>query len=266
MRQTSRRLLQARLDGTHPLTMTSSDNTNTINCDDQDVMFCPNPDDDIPIIRGKLTEVLTKTAHAPRDILSLLYLLKYQLFEHWADFLVIAFFVIAPVRLMRRYYRYLFGEDDFSEEKFLKSAGYTRARIFSELGFVLGTLYSIDIGILVLNQMGFDLDENFGYWASAVVLIAWGARFASFAKSCYILSITAKNDEAAARTAKIANRLFDVIIWGATALAIMDTMSIKTGFALNSIFGLSGFGTLIFSLGSQKLVSEFLAVRHSHSP
>jgi hypothetical protein len=256
MRQTTRRLLQAKLSGQeHPLRIMSRSN----NCNTDDGMFCVNPQDDTPIIRGKLTELLGKIIHAPNGFLSLLYLLKYQLLEHWADFLVIALFVWAPTRVMRRYYQYLF-QDKYDEEKFLKSKGYTRSHVFSDIGFVLGFLYLIDLSILVLNQMGLELDESFGYWASAVVLIAWGARFASFVKKCYIISITEKNDIAAARTAKIANRAFDIVIWGATALAIMDTMSIKTGFALKSIFGLSGFGTLVFSLGSQKLMSEFLAV------
>jgi small-conductance mechanosensitive channel len=57
----------------------------------------------------------------------------------------------------------------------------------------------------------------------------------------------------------VASRGLDIIIYRATLLAMLDSLSIERGFALKSIFGLSSFGTLVFSLVSRELMAEYLA-------
>ena len=56
-----------------------------------------------------------------------------------------------------------------------------------------------------------------------------------------------------------ANRGFDIPIYSCAGLAVMDFLSVRTGFTLKSLYCISGIGTLVVSLASKELVREFLA-------
>lgn len=65
----------------------------------------------------------------------------------------------------------------------------------------------------------------------------------------------------------VASRALDILIYGTTLLACLEFVCIKTGFVVQSMFGLSGLGTLVVSLASRELVAEYLAywaIRSSH--
>lgn len=191
------------------------------------------------LIRGRMSDFVSRVKVS--DIVHLCKTVSAEILLHWEDLVFIAFFTYAPLILVRNN----------------KTAAYRRAQIVSEIGKVLGLIYLVDIAVLALQQIDTEsIDhQSLGIWATGIILIGWAARLTSQIKSCYLLTSTAVSRD----NAKMANRAVDVVIYIATILAILDFLSIETGFALKSIFGLSGFGTLVVSLATRELMAEFFA-------
>jgi small-conductance mechanosensitive channel len=211
------------------------------------------------ILRGKVPEVIWMLL-TPHEWKELMRKVALEMIYHWEDLVLISMLSILPISLARFLARQRYKEE-FDHEKFEKGTSYRRAKIVSEIGTVYGLIYLVDLACFVCEHLQVDYDTSaFGLWAAGLIVLGWGARFLSFLKTCYIVSYTKGNtDLTHVNMAQVASRGLDIIIYGATLLAMLDFLSIETGFALKSIFGLSSFGTLVFSLASRDLMAEFLA-------
>ncbi|KAL3901261.1 MAG: hypothetical protein SGARI_006098, partial [Bacillariaceae sp.] len=146
------------------------------------------------------------------------------------------------------------------QQKFKFSKTRKVAQLVTEVGDLFGLLFGTELLLVIFKELGFDFVRASGAhtWATGVVATIWIAKNVSQLKR-YILTRRNRKDLQTNSGARLVNYFLDVIIVVATALAILDFLSVKTGFALRSILGFSSVGTLVFSLASQNLASEFLA-------
>jgi small-conductance mechanosensitive channel len=75
----------------------------------------------------------------------------------------------------------------------------------------------------------------------------------------WVLSRGGPRDITKSNGARLINRFGDILIYAATVLAIFDFLSVKTGIALRSLFGLSSVASLVFTLAARELATEFLS-------
>jgi small-conductance mechanosensitive channel len=232
--------------------------TTTCTNDEFGNQVCMTPE--TTILRGKVSELIQKLLLTPHEWISLMHVVAMEMMDHWEDLLLISMLTILPISLARFMARQRYQEA-FDHDKFDKGAWHRRAKMVSEIGKVYGLIYLVDLASFVCDTLQLDYDTSrFGMWAAGLIALAWGARFLSFLKTCYIVSYTKNNtDITQVNTAHVASKGLDILIYGATFLAMLDSLSIETGFAIKSIFGLSSFGTLVFSLASRDLMAEFLA-------
>jgi small-conductance mechanosensitive channel len=128
------------------------------------------------------------------------------------------------------------------------------------VGTLFGLVYAVEIGLLLLDLLGYEFVRlhPVHQWTAGIVASLWGARNLSEIKT-YVLTRANRKDLSQHSGTRLINRFFDILIYCCTVLLILDFLSVQTGFALQSLFGLSGVGTLVFSLASKDLVSQFLA-------
>jgi small-conductance mechanosensitive channel len=215
--------------------------------------------EDAPILRGKVGELVSKLLLSPQDILDLAGKTLQEIMSHYFDLVWITLISFAPVIIARFLSQQRYAKT-YDESKFQTSRAFRNAKWIQEIGKILGLIYLVDLAVFVLDQLGILEEEDWGIYAAGIIVIVWGARLVRSVKQCYVLSIVNNTDDPARQnTARVAGHMMDVVIYGATLLAALDVMSIETGFAIKSIFGLSSFGTLVFSLASKELASEFLA-------
>jgi small-conductance mechanosensitive channel len=145
------------------------------------------------------------------------------------------------------------------EQKFKFSKTRKIAQLITEVGDLFGLLFGTELFLIFLKELGFQFVSPSAHtWATGIIATIWIAKNTSEFKR-YLLSRANRKDLSKAAGTRLINRIIDVIIIAATTLAILDFLSVKTGFALRSILGFSSVGTLVFSLASQNLASEFLA-------
>jgi hypothetical protein len=183
--------------------------------------------------------------------------------QDYKDWLLIALCIYGPIPLSKRYYfwrhRHLQLDRPPMEQKFKFSKTRKAAQIIAEIGNLFGLLFGTELFLIFLKELGFKVVTSSAHtWATGVVATLWMAKIVSDFKK-YLLSRANSKDLSQAAGARMINRFLDIIIVFATTLAILDFLSVKTGFALQSLLGFSSIGTLVFSLASQNLASEFLA-------
>ena len=240
--------------------------TGFIVVDEEGLEICPpakedeeSSNDRPALLMGKLSQLVSGIPFTTQVLIDAIVTVIGNICRHWEDIALIGLVIFVPTIIARIIYRYR-HQHEFSAEKFQTSSAHWRANIVSEFGKVLAWIYFVDICLLLMEQLKFDVDSRTGLWIVCIILFAWGARVISFVKRCYIIGrVSNHKDPVQVNAAKVANRFLDVIIYGATILTILDFLSIETGFAIKSIFGLSSFGTLAFSLASRDLMAEFLA-------
>lgn len=144
--------------------------------------------------------------------------------------------------------------------RFQRSKTHRLAKAMQEVSFLWGLLYGFDIGLVLLDELGFEFVKHYPVyqWTAGIVASLWASRNLSEFKD-FVLTRGNRIDLRQSPGRRLLSRFMDILIYGGTALVILDFLSVQTGFALKSLFGLSSVGTLVFSLASKELVSEFLA-------
>mmetsp|Transcript_48804 Transcript_48804/g.118105 ORF Transcript_48804/g.118105 Transcript_48804/m.118105 type:complete len:675 (-) Transcript_48804:228-2252(-) len=182
-------------------------------------------------------------------------------------------------------------------EKYERSKTKRTAIAISEIGQLFGFLKLTEYALVVMRELGWIAaatagsasgtnNQHLHHLVATVVASVWGANNLSELKSYYLMeypniqrqrrgfsSPKSSQQLNSIRTAKTINQVLNVVIWGVTALGILDVVSkmkfggLATGNTWStlitrfttSLFGLSGITTLMISLASRELVSEFLA-------
>ena len=228
--------------------------------EDEELWMSADEEPTTTLIRGKAADIASTFLLTPHEFLTIIKAVLHEILIHWEDLILIALFTYGPIMVTRCYYQYRHGAE-FTNDQFQKSKAFRRAQLVSEGGKVFALIYILDLLLLMLQQFQVSIDPNLGVWLMGIVFFIWAARCLSVMKHCYIVSLLPPQEHDVTRNtpARIANRFLDVVIYGATILAILDLLSIETGFALKSLFGLSSAGTLVVSLASRELMAEFLA-------
>jgi hypothetical protein len=225
-------------------------------------------------VKGKLTLFLSKFLVSPRQALHIGQRLALTIKKDLLDFVLIVavYQLVVPLgqRLYARQHPELASneENDNSDRfatRFSRSKTNRTAQLVQEVAFLFGLLYGFEIGLVLLDELGFEFVRAFPVyqWVSGLVASWWGARNLSEFKDFVItrgnrIDIN-KSGNANSNGKRLLSRFLDILIYGGTTLVALDFLDIQTGFALRSFFGLSSVGTLVFSLASKELVSEFLA-------
>jgi hypothetical protein len=212
---------------------------------------------------GVLSGFVEKLLISPAKFFSVLKAVGAFALQDYKDWLLIALCIFGPIPISKRFYiwhyRHLELDPAPMEQKFKFSITRKVAQIVAEIGNLFGLLFGTELLLVFLKELGFKVVSSRAHkWASGVVATLWLAKNVSEIKK-YLLSRANSKDLSQAAGARMINRFLDIIIVFATTLAILDFLSVKTGFALQSLLGFSSIGTLVFSLASQNLASEFLA-------
>jgi small-conductance mechanosensitive channel len=216
------------------------------------------------VLRGKLSAVVGKFLVSPQRAAQVLLAIGQHVMDDVGDLALIGLFLKAPIPLAKFLYCKRHATKEWSDAIMAKqfAASKTRrvAKLVLEIGELLGIIWATEIGILLLKELGFQFVHLYpiNQWLAGIVFSLWGAQNASAAKS-FLLSRGNKIDLSKSGGPRLLNRFFDILIYAGTVLAILDFLSVETGLALRSLFGLSSVGTLVFSLASKELVAEFLA-------
>lgn len=214
-------------------------------------------------LSGALSGVVGKLLISPAKLWAVLKAVGAFALQDYKDWLLIALCVFAPKPLARRFYgwkhRGLELDKAPMDQKFKFSKTHKIAQVITEVGDLFALLFGTELFLVFLKELGFHgVSKSANSWATGIAATVWLAKNVSDLKR-YLLSRANKQDLSKAAGAKLVNQFLDALIVFATALVILDFLSIKTGFALQSFLGFSSIGTLVFSLASQNLVSEFLA-------
>jgi small conductance mechanosensitive channel len=215
------------------------------------------------IVKGRLYTAISKFFISPQRSWEVLQKLGGHILKDWGDLVLIALCIRAPLPLARNIYKRR-SHPDMNEEqierRFLLSKTRKIAQLTTEVGELFGLLFAAEMGVLLLEELGFQFVRLYPVhqWIAGIIASLWGARNLSELKY-YVLSRANRRDISKSGGTVLINRFFDILIYVGTILAILDFLSVQTGFALRSLFGLSSVGTLVFSLASRELASEFLA-------
>jgi small-conductance mechanosensitive channel len=213
-------------------------------------------------LKGKLFNVLSKFFISPRNYLEISQAVGTYMRKDWGDMVTIVFFLKAPFPLARKIYQHRFPDMDPErcERKFKLSKTRRVAQSVYEIAELFGVLYAVEIGLLVLNTLGFQFVRTYSVnqWAGGILASLWGAKSLSSFKS-WVVSRGGRRGITKSNGARLINRFGDILIYAATVLAIFDFLSIKTGIALGSLFGLSSVTSLVFTLAARELATEFLS-------
>jgi hypothetical protein len=213
---------------------------------------------------GALSGFVEKLLISPAKFWSVLKAVGAFALQDYKDWLLIALCCFGPVPIARRFYtwrhRGLELDPAPMAQKFKMSKTRKVAQVITEIGDLFALLFGTELFLVFLKELGFKVVTSSAHtWATGIVATIWIAKNVSELKRYLLIRANKKKDLSQAAGARLINRFLDVIIVFATALAILDFLSVKTGFALQSILGFSSIGTLVFSLASQNLASEFLA-------
>jgi small-conductance mechanosensitive channel len=219
---------------------------------------------------GALSGAVSKFLISPARAYQILLTVAKFAVADWKDWLLIGMCCFLPIPLARSFYFYRFRSLELDvapmKRKFSKSKTKKVAQLVTELGELFALLFGTELVLVGLRELGFKfVNSDIHTWATSVVATIWVAKNISELKR-YILyrQFKLKKRGTALVTAqkggaKLINRMLDIVIVVATAFTILDFLSVKTGYAFQSLLGLSSIGTLVFSLASQNLASEFLA-------
>jgi hypothetical protein len=213
---------------------------------------------------GALSGIVEKFIISPARFFQIVKAVAAFALQDYKDWLLIAACCFVPIPAARKWYSWKHRNLELGpkpmEQKFKFSKTRKVAQLITEVGDLFGLLFGTELLLVFLKELGFDfvLKSGAHTWATGIVATIWIAKNISEFKK-YILTRKNRRDLEQNSGARLVNQFLDVIIVVATTLAILDFLSVKTGFALRSILGFSSVGTLVFSLASQNLASEFLA-------
>mmetsp|Transcript_13789 Transcript_13789/g.23947 ORF Transcript_13789/g.23947 Transcript_13789/m.23947 type:complete len:581 (+) Transcript_13789:83-1825(+) len=224
---------------------------------------------------GALSGIVSKLFISPARMGQVLWTVARFALDDWKDWILIALCCTVPLPLARTWYGWRFRGLQLDEapmdQKFKRSKTKKVAQIVTELGELFAILFGTELFLVMLKELGFQFvsESPIHKWATGIIATVWFAKNVSELKRYILSKVYRKSGIAGSASAgtsskltsgtRLINRMLDILIVVATALAILDFLSVKTGLAMRSLLGFSTFGTLVFSLASQNLASEFLA-------
>jgi small-conductance mechanosensitive channel len=214
------------------------------------------------IIKGRLTLFLSKFIITPTTAWHIFHRLLATLrkdVEEITTILIISQYATGiALKIYQMQHRDL--TPDVMERQFHRSKTLRISRALKEVAQLFGLIIALEFGLVLLDELDFEFVRIYPVyqWACSVLAGVWGARNLSEFKD-FVISKGDRIDINKSAGRKLLSRFLDVAIYGSFTLVVLDFLSVQTGYALKSLFGLSSVGTLVFSLASKELVGEFLA-------
>lgn len=145
---------------------------------------------------------------------------------------------------------------------------YHFATHISQAGKIAALVYGLDCIAISLETIGFKAATKYSPMCAKVIYTVWMfSRFNTFKKylvynafrvSDSKLAVRVENRAAFAR-AKIVNNILEIILFAACLFIMVDLLHLKAGVALNSLFAVSGAGTLLASFASKDIAMEVVS-------
>lgn len=179
-------------------------------------------------------------------------------------------------------------DDEAWKAAYKKSKQFKIARVSSQIGYLQALLYISDVILVTLKFLQFDFVAKYKAQriAGPIIFSAWLAyntsrlkyywlkHGLSLRKVRYDKPVVDPNGQPVSVDAttlqvgepprtvsgynRFINRILDIMIWGCALISVIESMGLQLSFALKSVFGLGSFGTLVLSLASKDLASEFV--------
>jgi small-conductance mechanosensitive channel len=214
------------------------------------------------IIKGRLTAFLSKFLITPTTAWHICHRVLATLRKDVEEIITIVIVYKFAIRIAQKIYQLQHKElpDDVNDKSFQRSKTLRIARALKEVAQLFGLIIALEFGLVLLEELDFEFVRIYPVyqWTCSVIASIWGAKNLSEFKD-FVISRGGRVDINKSAGRKLLSRFLDVAVYGSFTLVVLDFLSVQTGYALKSLFGLSSVGTLVFSLASKELVGEFLA-------
>jgi len=206
-------------------------------------------------ISGKLFSTFSKLMIGPEKA-SAIFSAVVQA-SHPGDILLIGFFgwILVPIC-------HLFNKKRFDEgsERFTTCKSFQFCTIVSEIARIAGLVFLSDLIAITMKTVGvtFPYHMNLGSVVAKVAYLVWFATKLVKLKTQFILRKFQVTTTEKLGIGNIYDRVGNLFIGLTTALVLSDVLALETGRAFSSIFALGSVGTLVFSLASKDVVSQFI--------
>ena len=206
-------------------------------------------------ISGKLFSTMSKFVIGPekaRAIFSSLVLAC-----HLGDVVMIGFFGWMLVPFCNFLNKLRFDE---ASDRLTTSKVYRLCGLISEVAKIAGIVWVSDMVALSLKTLGFifPYQMNLSTAVAKIVYLIWFATKLVVWKTDFILRKFRVTTVDKLGKGNIYDRVGNLFISLTTALVISDVLALETGRAFSSIFALGSVGTLVFSLASKDVASQFI--------
>lgn len=206
-------------------------------------------------ISGKLFSTMSKFMIGPEKAQAIFSSLV--LACHLGDVLMIGFFgwMIVPICNFLNKLRFDEASDRFTTSKAFRMCG-----LLSEVAKIAGVVWISDMVALSLKTLGFifPYQMNLSTAVAKIAYLIWFATKLVVWKTDFILRKFRVTTVDKLGKGNIYDRLGNLFISLTTALVISDVLALETGRAFSSIFALGSVGTLVFSLASKDVASQFI--------
>jgi len=234
--------LRNRIEKKHPKTKLNLDLANEVSSD--------------PFIAGRILPFLSKLYINDMKAKAIWTALKKE--AHFADFAFIAVlgFAVGPIS------RILFQSIISKLVKYEWKDSLTKqiSDALTQVAKIAFVVYLVDCLDIVLTAMDFHFAKRYEFSriVAKILYVVWAARKTVTFKS-YFISNAERKSKSMTKMAQVSNRLLDIVIYGVFAFILIDMLSLEIGIALSSIFAFGGAGTLVFSLASKDIASQFVS-------
>jgi small-conductance mechanosensitive channel len=174
----------------------------------------------------------------------------------WQDVLFLLTLAYATVPLVSLPYK---SFNKASEKDFRMSSYHLVADHFQQFSKIALVVYLTDLAKVILLEIGFAASfiAQMPKIVATVFYTAWIVRKASQIKKWLLCRMWGTSPEMLGRL-DVVDHLADAFLLVVAILFVTEMLSVELGLAGKSIFAFGSIGTLVFSLGAQGLVSNFL--------
>ena len=184
----------------------------------------------------------------------------------WQELLFFCFLAFGSKPLAQLSLKDLISTDtsDETEEEarkpFDKYKRFAVSTFLSEIGKLALTVYAFDVVCVILSTLGFEFVNKWGlanvFAKSAYT--AWGLQKLLLCKKIALCKIFKVREDDMGKV-EVFDRIINGLAIAVVSLILLDWLSVKMGSALKGVYALGSIGTVAFTLGSQKIISQFLS-------
>ena len=206
-------------------------------------------------ISGKLFSTMSKLVIGPEKARAIFSAITQA--THPGDVLMIAFLGWMLIPLCNLVNKRRFEENS---ERFTTSKIHRCCALVSEVAKIAAIVWLSDMVALTLKTVGFTFpyQVNLSTAVAKITFLVWFAAKLSALKTQFILRKFRVTTLDKLGKGNIYDRVGNLFICVTTGLIISDVLALETGRAFSSIFALGSVGTLVFSLASKDIASQFI--------